>query len=94
MGCSSGGGHLVQARGLALDADQGVVDLLLVRLQHSQLLLQHLLPLAHLHPATRLCVAADVTGAHEFIKTLAVSDWRRLPALELHKIPTVFVLGV
>ncbi|HEX8506983.1 MAG TPA: SAM-dependent methyltransferase [Hymenobacter sp.] len=50
--------------------------------------------LAHLQPGTRLCVAADVTGAGEFIKTLPVKDWRRLPAPELHKIPTVFVLGV
>ena len=49
--------------------------------------------LAHLHPGTRLCVAANITGADEFIKTLTVSDWRRLPAPELHKIPTVFVLG-
>ncbi len=48
---------------------------------------------AHLQPGTRLCVAADVTGAGEFIKTLIVADWRRLPAPELHKIPTVFVLG-
>ncbi|WP_035565921.1 SAM-dependent methyltransferase [Hymenobacter sp. IS2118] len=48
---------------------------------------------AQLQPGTRLCVAADVTGAGEFIKTLPVSDWRRLPAPELHKIPTVFVIG-
>ena len=49
--------------------------------------------LAHLQPGTRLCVAADVTGTGEFIKTLLVSDWRRLPAPELHKIPTVFIIG-
>ncbi|MGI4884938.1 MAG: SAM-dependent methyltransferase [Janthinobacterium lividum] len=50
--------------------------------------------LAHLQPATRLCVAADVTGAGEFIRTLPVGEWRRQTAPELHKIPTVFVLGV
>ncbi|AMJ67278.1 SAM-dependent methyltransferase [Hymenobacter sp. PAMC 26628] len=50
--------------------------------------------LAHLQPATRLCVAADVTGAGEFICTRPVSEWRRQAAPELHKIPTVFVLGV
>ncbi|MBD2770211.1 SAM-dependent methyltransferase [Hymenobacter sp. BT664] len=49
--------------------------------------------LAHLQPGTRLCVAADITGAGEFIRTLPVADWRRLPVPELHKIPTVFVLG-
>ena len=36
--------------------------------------------LAHLQPGMRLCVAADVTGAGEFIRTLTVSDWKRLPA--------------
>ncbi|OGX90705.1 SAM-dependent methyltransferase [Hymenobacter coccineus] len=50
--------------------------------------------LAHLQPATRLCVAADVTGAGEFIRTRPVSEWRKQTAPELHKIPTVFVLGV
>lgn len=50
--------------------------------------------LTHLQPATRLCVAADVTGASEFIRTLPVGEWRRQPAPGLHKIPTVFVLGV
>ena len=50
--------------------------------------------LAHLQPATRLCVAADITGAGEFIRTLPVGEWRRQPAPGLHKIPTVFVLGV
>jgi 16S rRNA (cytidine1402-2'-O)-methyltransferase len=49
--------------------------------------------LAQLQPGTRLCVAADVTGAGEFIRTLPVAEWRRQPAPELHKIPTVFLLG-
>ncbi|GAA4352641.1 SAM-dependent methyltransferase [Hymenobacter saemangeumensis] len=49
--------------------------------------------LAHLQPGTRLCVAADVTGAGEFIKTLTVRDWQRLPPPQLHKIPTVFLIG-
>lgn len=50
--------------------------------------------LTHLQPATRLCVAADVTGASEFIRTLPVGEWRRQLAPGLHKIPTVFVLGI
>ena len=50
--------------------------------------------LAHLQPGTRLCVAADVTGAGEFIRTLPVKEWRQLPAPKLHKVPTVFVLGL
>jgi 16S rRNA (cytidine1402-2'-O)-methyltransferase len=49
--------------------------------------------LAQLQPGTRVCVAADVTGAGEFIKTLTVKDWQRFPAPQLHKIPTVFLIG-
>ncbi len=50
--------------------------------------------LAHLQPATRLCVAADVTGPGELIRTRLVGEWRRLPAPALHKVPTVFLLGM
>ena len=50
--------------------------------------------LAQLQPATRLCVAADLTGAGEFIRTRPVAEWRRQPAPALHKVPTVFLLGV
>ena len=47
-----------------------------------------------LAPATRLCVATDVTGASESIRTLTVAAWRRLPEAEraLPKLPTVFAL--
>jgi 16S rRNA (cytidine1402-2'-O)-methyltransferase len=50
--------------------------------------------LAHLQPGTRVCVAADITGAGEFICTLSVADWRRAPKPALHKVPTVFLVGV
>lgn len=49
--------------------------------------------LAHLQPGTRLCIAADVTGASEYIRTLPVAEWRRTKLPELHKVPTVFLLG-
>ena len=50
--------------------------------------------LAHLQPATRLCVAADLTAPTEYLRTLPVAEWRRLPALPgLHKRPAVFALG-
>ncbi len=48
--------------------------------------------LAQLQPATRLCVAADLTGPAEFIRTLPVAGWRQQPAPALHKVPTVFLL--
>ena len=50
--------------------------------------------LAHLQPGTRVCVAADITGAGEFIRTLSVAEWRRAAKPALHKIPTVFLVGV
>lgn len=42
-------------------------------------------------PATRLCIAADLTAATEFIQTKTVAEWKKaLP--NLHKRPTVFCL--
>jgi len=42
-------------------------------------------------PATRLCIAADITLETEFIKTKTVKEWKtRLP--ELSKRPCIFIL--
>ncbi len=44
-----------------------------------------------LTPATRLCIAADITLSTEFIKTLAVEDWKnQIP--DLHKRPAIFII--
>ena len=48
--------------------------------------------LAQLQPATRLCVAANLTAPAEFLRTLPISEWRRQPVPALHKVPTVFIL--
>ena len=51
--------------------------------------------LAHLQPSTRLCVAADLTAPTEYLRTLPIAEWRKLPVLPaLHKRPAVFALGV
>ncbi|MEO7311757.1 MAG: SAM-dependent methyltransferase [Chitinophagaceae bacterium] len=43
-------------------------------------------------PATRLCIAADITAATEFIVTKKIQEWKTsLPAL--HKRPVIFLLG-
>ncbi len=43
------------------------------------------------HPATRLCIATDLTTEHEFIRTQTIGAWKKdLP--DLHKRPTVFCL--
>jgi len=44
-----------------------------------------------LNPATRLCIAADLTGNNEFIKTKTIADWKKnMP--DIHKRPAIFLL--
>ncbi len=40
---------------------------------------------------TRLCVARDLTGEHEWVSTRSIADWRRLPAPDLASWPTLFL---
>jgi 16S rRNA (cytidine1402-2'-O)-methyltransferase len=42
-------------------------------------------------PATRLCIAAELTSTNELIKTKSINDWRK-SVPDLHKKPTVFLL--
>jgi 16S rRNA (cytidine1402-2'-O)-methyltransferase len=49
--------------------------------------------LAACAPETRLCVAADVTGAGEYIRTMSIAEWRRGEAPVLAKRPAIFILG-
>ncbi len=48
--------------------------------------------LATLAPATRLCVATDLTLPGESVATRNVGDWRRLTPPEFDRRPTVFLL--
>ncbi|WP_235298113.1 SAM-dependent methyltransferase [Portibacter marinus] len=41
-----------------------------------------------------LCIATDITGAYEIIKTQTLKDWKASRKPDLHKRPTVFILGV
>ncbi|EMR03759.1 SAM-dependent methyltransferase [Cesiribacter andamanensis] len=48
--------------------------------------------MAHCQPETMLCVAANLTGADEFIQTRSIKQWKQqLP--DLHKQPAIFILG-
>jgi len=48
--------------------------------------------IASLQPDIRLCVAVDITGPGESIRTLPLKEWKKqLP--ELHKKPVIFLLG-
>lgn len=44
-----------------------------------------------LHPATRICVACDLTLPSEFIKTATASEWKNIKA-DLHKRPAIFII--
>jgi 16S rRNA (cytidine1402-2'-O)-methyltransferase len=45
------------------------------------------------HPATRLCVARDITGPEELIISHSIREWTGI-TLDLHKIPTVFLIYI
>jgi 16S rRNA (cytidine1402-2'-O)-methyltransferase len=47
--------------------------------------------LASLSPQTKLCIAKNLTAADELIQTKTIADWKNHP-LDLHKVPTVFIL--
>ena len=42
-------------------------------------------------PSTRICIAAELTSANEYIKTKMVSDWKN-EKLDFHKKPVIFLL--
>ena len=49
--------------------------------------------LGALNPKTKLCIAAGITCAEEYIKTRTVAEWKKEKIPELGKIPAIFVLG-
>lgn len=46
--------------------------------------------LVTLAPSTQLCVARDLTGNHEYVRTSRVADWR-IQTLVIEKLPTLFL---
>ncbi len=44
-----------------------------------------------LHPNTNLCIACDITLPTEFIKTLAVKDWKK-QKVDLQNRPSIFII--
>ena len=49
--------------------------------------------LKHCRMDTRLCIATNMTGASEQIKTRRISEWKKQERSPLHKIPTIFLLS-
>ena len=42
-------------------------------------------------PSTKICVAAELTGTNEYVKTKTVADWKN-EKTDLHKKPVIFLL--
>lgn len=47
--------------------------------------------LAILKNDTPLCIAADITGDEEYIKTMSIGSWRKMK-IDLHKKPAIFLI--
>jgi len=47
-----------------------------------------------LTPKMRLTVATDITAPEEYIRTLSVEQWRKMPMPDIAKRPTIFLLGI
>lgn len=46
-----------------------------------------------MQPKTKLCVAADLTGENEYIKTRTIAEWKQTsPLPDLHKRPCIFLI--
>ena len=43
------------------------------------------------HSTTRFCVAANLTGQNEWIKTMTIAEWKK-EKLDFHKKPAIFLL--
>jgi 16S rRNA (cytidine1402-2'-O)-methyltransferase len=43
-------------------------------------------------PSTRLCVARELGSANEYLRTLAIADWRKTPPPALARRPALFLL--
>ncbi len=47
--------------------------------------------LKNCNASTSLCIAADITGEKEWIKTKTIAEWRK-EKVDIHKRPTIFLL--
>lgn len=46
----------------------------------------------HLHPQTRVCVAMELTGANEWVRTMSCAAWKK-EQVDLHKKTVIFIIG-
>ncbi len=76
-------------RGLERESkERGQTQILIETPYRNQKMLERLI--RHLQSSTRLCVAADLTGANERIESRTVAKWRSKQT-ELPKVPAIFL---
>lgn len=49
--------------------------------------------LSALRPQTRLCIAAGITTADEYIRTLTIAQWKQTRLPDLSKVPAIFLIN-
>ena len=45
-----------------------------------------------LHPNTQLCIAMNISGSNQYIKTKKVKEWQKASIPDLHKQPAIFLI--
>lgn len=70
--------------------DEGISQIFMETPFRNDKLLNDLLHVCR--PSTHLCIARDITGDTEFVKTAPLSYWKKQKPT-LHKHPAIFVLG-
>ncbi len=70
---------------------EGQTQLLIETPYRNEKMFQALL--STLRPQTRLCIAAGITTADEYIRTLPISEWKKTKLPDLSKIPAIFLIN-
>ena len=70
---------------------EGQTQLFIETPYRNQKMFQSLL--TSLRPQTRLCIAAGITTADEYIRTLRISEWKGTKLPDLSKVPAIFLIN-
>lgn len=70
---------------------EGQTQLFIETPYRNQKMFQSLL--TALRPQTRLCIAAGITTADEYIRTLRISEWKSTKLPDLSKVPAIFIIN-
>ncbi len=80
-------GKLQQMESLA---KKGTTQVFMDTPYRNQKLLEEIMQTCHM--STMLCIACELTGKNELIKSLPLADWKK-QKIDLHKKPAIFIFG-